>query len=463
MRDRVLFLTGHLAEPRLKQVLEDLAPEFDWEIRDIGIQVAGLMTVDLIRKRLPRAPVDATRVIVPGRTRGDLDALGREMDLSFERGPDDLNDLPRFFNAEANPVDLSQHNVRIFADIVDAPVLTVAEIVAMGRELASEGADVIDIGCLPDTPFDHLEQAIAALHEVGLKVSVDSANPDDLRRGGLAGCDFILSLNETTIDLAMEMAAIPVVIPTTPEDPESLYRAIEIMEQRGLPYIADPILAPVPFGFAKSLVAYEEARRRLPGQRILMGVGNATELMDADTTGINAVLFGIIAELGITDVLAVRASPHCRRSIIEADHARRLMFAAAASGRLPIDIDTGLMALRDRRPFTATPASIAETAEGIRDANYRIEVAEDGIHVYNRDGHHITQDAFSLYSKLNVEADGGHAFYLGVELARAEIAFKLGKRYVQDEDLEWGTAVTRREVDLLSHKLAGPTIKKGRE
>ena len=36
--------------------------------------------------------------------------------------------------------------------------------------------------------------------------------------------------------------------------------------------------------------------------------------------------------------------------------------------------------------------------------------------------------------------DGAHAFYLGVELARAEIAWRLGKRYAQDEPLDWGVA-----------------------
>ena len=45
----------------------------------------------------------------------------------------------------------------------------------------------------------------------------------------------------------------------------------------------------------------------------MMGVGNLTELTEADTAGINATLFGIIAELGVTDVLMVRKSPHCRQ------------------------------------------------------------------------------------------------------------------------------------------------------
>ena len=37
-----------------------------------------------------------------------------------------------------------------------------------------------------------------------------------------------------------------------------------------------------------------------------------------------------------------------------------------------------------------------------------------------------------------VENDAPHAFYLGLELARAQIAWQLGKRYVQDQELDWG-------------------------
>ena len=99
------------------------------------------------------------------------------------------------------------------------------------------------------------------------------------------------------------------------------------------------------------------------------------------------------------------------------------------------------MALRDRRPLPNSPAEIAATAAEVSDANWRIEVAEDGIHVYNRDGHHVAGDPFDLFPRLAVERDGAHAFYLGVELARAQVAHQLGKRYVQDNELRWGVAV----------------------
>jgi dihydropteroate synthase len=459
MPEKRLFLTGHLAEPRLRRILTEMTDSaFAWDIRDIGIQVASLMTTDLIRRRLSGAALGADRILVPGGCAGDLAALSGDLGVPVERGPEDLNDIPAHFGLRQRGIDLGRHGVRIFAEIVDAPSLTVTEILARAGAFAADGADVIDLGCLPNTTFGHLEEAIAALHEAGFSVSVDSADPAELKRAGRAGADFVLSLSEGTLHLAAEMAAVPVLIPNTPGDLESLCRAAATMEKANRPYILDSVLDPIPFGLAASIVRYTELRRLLPSSRILMGIGNVTELTEADSTGVNATLFGIIAELGITDVLAVQQSPHCRTAIREADRARRVMHAAKEMGRLPVGIDRGLLALRDRRPFPATPADIAATAGEIRDANFRIEVAADGIHLYNRDGHHVARDAFALYPKLGVAADGAHAFYLGAELMKAQIAFELGKRYVQDEPLDWGVTVRRAPADRTAHRAPGTTL-----
>jgi dihydropteroate synthase-like protein len=463
MSQRILFLTGHLAAGRLRKVLAEMTEvDFAWETRDIGVQVAALMTTELIRRRLPRAAVEADRIVVPGHCAGDLAALSDELGVPIERGPEDLHDLPAHFGQQRLGVDLTRHDVRIFAEIVEAPHLALEDILARAREFAGEGADIIDLGCLPATPFPHLEDAVAALHQAGFIVSVDSADPAELRRAGRAGADFVLSLNETMLDLAAEIEAVPVLIPAKLGDLDSLCRAADALERAGRPCILDSILDPIPFGLAASLARYAELRRRRPASRILMGIGNLTELVEADTAGINAVLFGAIAELGITDVLAVRKSPHCRTAIREADRARRIMHAAKDLGRLPVGIDPGLACLRDRKPFTASPDEIAETAGAVRDTNFRIEVAADGIHLYNRDGHHVARDAFTLYPKLGVEADGAHAFYLGAELMKAQIAFELGKRYVQDEDLAWGVAVERAAPDRLTHRAAGTTLRHGK-
>jgi dihydropteroate synthase-like protein len=293
----------------------------------------------------------------------------------------------------------------------------------------------------------------------GLSVSVDSAEPEELRRGGGAGADYLLSLTERNLAIAEETGARPVLIPDQHGDLASLYRAAEDAQRRGLSAILDPVIDPIHFGFAESLARYHEVRARLPDAELLMGTGNLTELTDADSVGVTALLLGICSELSIANVLTVHVSPHTRRTIQEHDAARRLMFAAAADDSLPRAYGRALLQVHDKAPFPYSSQEIAEAAAQVKDDNYRIEAGEDGIHVYNRAGHFVAQEAFALFDKLGVEADGAHAFYLGAELTKAEIAFQLGKRYAQDEPLDWGCAVDRRSEDRTRLSEAGHTLR----
>jgi dihydropteroate synthase-like protein len=461
MAERILFLTGHLAVPRLEKVLAGLDAGFEWSIFDVGVKVAALMTGAIISRRLTR-PVTADRIVVPGRCRADLDQLSAEFGVPFERGPEELKDLPLYFGKGGRNLDLSRHDIRMFAEIVDASALSVDGIMAKAGALRDAAADVIDLGCLPDTPFPHLEDAARALIGAGFAVSIDSANADELRRGARAGAQFLLSLTESTLDIAAETGAVPVLIPEPHGDIASLLRAAETAERRGLKAILDPILDPIHFGFMASLARYAELRRALPNAEMLMGTGNLTELTDADSGGVTATLLGICSELVIRNVLVVQVSPHTRRTVQEHDFARRMMFAARADQSLPKDYGTALLQLHDRAPFPNTPAEIADLAAQVKDGNFRIETAEDGIHVYSRNGHHVARDAFSLFPKLGVEADGAHAFYLGAELMKADIAWRLGKRYAQDEPTDWGCAVDRETEDRTRLREAGHTLRAGK-
>jgi hypothetical protein len=131
------------------------------------------------------------------------------------------------------------------------------------------------------------------------------------------------------------------------------------------------------------------------------------------------------------------------------------MHAAKRDSRLPRSYSTGLNGLHDRKPFSYNAQEIAEFAAQIKDPSFRIQVSETGVHVYNRDGLLQGIDPFKFYPELGVENDASHAFYLGVELARAQIAHQLGKRYVQDEELNFGiNSSTQNKDDRKSHREA---------
>jgi len=457
MRERIALITGHLARPRLERAMAEMGNgEFDWLVIDAGIKVAALMTEAILRRRVV-LPEGVTRVLVPGRCRADLAALSAHFGVPVERGPDEIVDLPAFFGRGARRVDLTGYEVTIFAEIVDAALLEPQAILQRALALTQRGADVIDLGCLPDTPFPQLEAAIHLLKSHGLRVSVDSSFPGELRRAGQAGADVLLSLDEGTLDIALESEAVPVLVPAQAGDLASLQRAAERMAASGRPYIADPVLEPIHFGLSASLERYAAFRRLMPSAEMLMGTANLTELTEADSLGVTALLMGVCSELTIRNVLVVQVSPHTRRTIEEHDAARRLMHAAKADGALPKGYGAGLLALHDARPFASTPEEIASAAQEVRDANFRIEVASDGIHAYNSAVHLIGSDALSLFPRLDLAGDAAHAFYLGAELAKAEIALRLGKRYVQDEPLDFGCAADRPVEDATHFKPAGPT------
>ena len=421
------------------------------------------MTTDMVARRLPDT-FGADRIIVPGRCRGSLEALSQTLGLPIDRGPEELKDLPHYFGKAAQKPDLSRYSLKIFAEIVDAPNVSVEEVVKRAHYYKKNGADVIDIGCLPSTDFPHMEAIIQTLKREGFMVSIDSLEAEDLLRGAKAGADYMLSLHEGTLWIADEVDAIPIIIPEKHEDLASLDRAIKQMQAKKRAFIVDPILDPLHFGFTQSIVRYHEVRKNHPDIEMMMGVGNITELTHADTAGMNALLLGICSELDINNILATEVSKHACRAIKEADLARRILFAAKEYDTLPKHIDSGLMALHETSPFPYSLDEIKELAGQISDPSYRIQTSAEGVHIFNRDGLHSASDPFELFPKLQVDTDGGHAFYLGVELARAEIAWQLGKRFTQDQALKWGCATDYAEetVDLHSFKPAGTTLQKSK-
>jgi dihydropteroate synthase-like protein len=281
-------------------------------------------------------------------------------------------------------------------------------------------------------------------------------------RGGKAGADYLLSLREDTLWVAEEVDAVPVLIPQQAADFESLLRAIDTLDKRNRAYLADAVLDPIHFGFTDSIARFHALRRARPHAPIMMGIGNVTELTHADTMGMSALLFGIASELNIAAVLLVQVSEHARSVVRESDIARRIMHAARMENALPKGISDQMLALHERHPFPHTEAEIEEIAQAVRDPNFRVMIAEKAIHVFNRAGHHRATDPFAFWPLLDLQNDAAHAFYLGVELARAHTAWQLGKRYAQDEDLRWGAAIPPKREDLTQQTAPGPTLTHGR-
>ena len=459
MSEKILFLTGKLAERQLKRILSSMKPEFSYQINQIGVNVAALMSENIIMRRLNKEQV-ADRIIIPGKFRGDIKKLSRYFNIPVERGPDDISHLPDYFGIKKPDEKLDKYDCDIFAEIVDAADISTRKILQVARKYSEQGANVIDLGCMPDSSFDHLEETIRALKSKGYKVSVDSANRNELIRGANAGADYILSITEKNISILNEIKSIPVMIPSKHGDLKSLERLIKIAQEKKIDFFADPILDPIHYGFADSVQRYVKLRKKYPEIKIFMGTGNLTELTDSDSAGVNATLMGLVSELSVNAVLVVQVSGHCKNSIKETDAARKIMYYSKKNKRLPFRIDNSLMGMSERKPTRMTKKEIEEIKNFIKDKNFRIYLSKKGINVFNSQTHIISDDPFNFYDKLNVDSDSSHAFYLGVELARAQIAWQLGKNYDQDNELEWGIASIKKVKDLVKRPKLKSTQKK---
>jgi hypothetical protein len=74
----------------------------------------------------------------------------------------------------------------------------------------------------------------------------------------------------------------------------------------------------------------------------------------------------------------------------------------------------------------------------IRDQNYRIFCDGRQIFVFNAARFIMGTDPKAIFQEMALENDSQQAFYVGRELEKAQLAIRLGKRYVQDQPLRWG-------------------------
>jgi hypothetical protein len=128
MAENILFLTGHLARPRLEAVLGGMVADFDWKVVDIGVKVAALMTEDIILRRLSELD-GADEIMLPGRCRADLDRLSERYGVPVVRGPDELKDMPTYFGRAGKATDMSKYDIQIIYEIVEASAMSVEQVI----------------------------------------------------------------------------------------------------------------------------------------------------------------------------------------------------------------------------------------------------------------------------------------------------------------------------------------------
>lgn len=436
---RVLLVTGRLAEPALRRVLAEMAPPFAYDVAALRITVAALMTTAWIARSL-EVPGGVDLVLIPGLCEGDPSVIAEKVGVPVEKGPKDLREIPRHFGRAAAAHEYGAWDIEIIAEMNNAPRLTVAVIRDTADYFRASGADIIDIGCTPGLPFPGLADVVRALTADGMRVSVDSFDPEEIRAAVGAGAELVLSVNRSNIDVAQYLASTDarvVVLPDLGGSIDTLEPSLDALARWGIPYLIDPILEPIGHGFMASLERYAEVRRRYPDAEMLMGIGNLTELTAADTTGVNALLIAVCQELGIRSVLTTEVIPWARGAVREIDVARRLMYHAVTRQVIPKSVDDRLVTVKDPTILAYSGEELHALQAAITDPNFRIFADRGGITVLNNERFIHGTDIQRIFTQLRVDG-AAHAFYLGKELERAALAMRLGKAYRQEGALDWG-------------------------
>jgi len=308
------------------------------------------------------------------------------------------------------------------------------------------GADIIDIGVPLEFDEEWLSKALkVAVDHSKLPLSIDTFSKRAIEIGVRHGVDMVMSIskdNMNALDFIDNQAVVVV-----DRDVQLLKNLVEKVKKRTEKVIADPILDP-PLKIVESIMRYAEFRKLDKDTPLLFGAGNVTELSDADSIGINALLAFIAEELNCNLLFTTEASPKTSGSIREMRLASYLAKAARIRSSPPKDAGISLLALKEKVRYEERAelddfVRAEESKDFVRDplGDFIIQIFDGKIicrhskmTIVGEKAKEIADTAIrhNLLSRLD------HAAYLGRELMKAEIAALLNKSYIQDRDLNFG-------------------------
>lgn len=493
---KILLVTGRLAEQRVRKVAE----KFGCGVVVVPADVISCLTLGQIAESVKKCGRHFEMLIVPGLVSGDLNFIEKSTGIKTFRGSKDAADLEYVLDDIKNlklskeipadelikeklkavalerlktvsssayikkmlkepgnimvgslPVGRSLP-MRILAEIVDAGNLSEKELLRQARYLKNSGADIIDLGFNEKNPAA-VKSAVRLLKKkIDLPVSVDTMEEENIR-AAIGRADMILSFDGELLQKFSSVATPSVIIPkrgSLPGAPEErikiLEKNIELARKRGFKkIIADLILLPVNFGFADSIAAYKKfsEKHEYP---LLMGAGNITELFDADSVGINALLAAIASECSASIIFTAEASDKTRGSVRELAAASKMMYLSRLRSSPPKDLGIDLLLLKEKKirrerfneKIKKIKAKPSEDYFSDPKGCFKIFVGEnikcvhysDGRPAVCIEGSNAREICDTIYA-MRLISDYAHALYLGRELQKAEFALKFGKSYLQ--------------------------------
>ena len=369
--------------------------------------------------------------------------------------------------------------IKLLGEIVDAPLLSEDQLFKKIGYYVRSGIDVLDIGCIVgESHSDFLSAVIPKIKKKypNLPISIDSTRPEEIYSAVEAGADTVLSVTHDNYHdlLDLPKTTVLVLIPLSekfggiPRDPqvrvEKLIELHKTMVDAGFNKLfLDPITdSPISPGLLNSLHALTILRKYLDENSLknqftglFMGLGNISELIDADSSGINTIMTLLAEELGVSAVLSTEYSNKSRNTLCELKKSISFSYFAKQKKSPPINLGIDAFSIKSKKSL----ASYVSYDEDIQ-----IVAINTGTAIMDKEGYfkiyinhldnqiqvtHFTNnvkkiDATKTYVGTHAESiykeiitDGyisrlDHAAYLGKELTLAELALKQGSAFSQN-------------------------------
>ena len=355
--------------------------------------------------------------------------------------------------------------MRVLGEISNAPSLTDEELFKTVNYYVESGADMIDIGMhVGENNPEHAYHMIKLVTDnFDIPVSIDTLNPKEIKAGLDAGCDLVLSLDHGNYDKVIkdieDNDATAVILPTDysrnyiPDTPIKKVESLGKLDNlcKNIRTISDTLLDPINSpSLTDSIVTMKLFREKYPEKLLFFGAGNVSELLDADSNGVNAVLSGLAMEVNANILFTPEASLKTKNSIKELKTASSMMFISKQKNTIPKNLGLNLIQLKDAYNKEDAPVDtsnlkyIKAVADGKfipdRKGSFKIIVEDDVIKAILYQNYEATAviygtTARAMYEEIlrrDLISRMEHASYLGMELEKAEIALKLNKKYIQD-------------------------------
>jgi dihydropteroate synthase-like protein len=490
---QILIVTGQKAAEMVKNTIGDLA-----QILVLDINIAAFTTPNRLKKSIPDKKFDL--IIIPGLVSADFSKLERQLNTPIRLGPKNAVDLDIVLS-NIDEIELSvmipacelmtefrrktaistlkeiettasyafwlgnlkiggDSTMKVMAEIVDATALTEDKLTEKIHLFQAKGADIIDLGVGMAAQIKEVEYTVAAAKKTAsVPLSIDTVEPELIIAAVHGGVDMVLSLNATNITTAGPVIAdadiSAVVLPDSGNELKSLIVNIKMAQDMGIKkIIADPVLDPPGENMVDSVIRYKQFSRSFAEIPMFFGVGNITELIDADSVGVNALLTVIGWDVGADILFTPEYSDKARGSIAELKVAAQMTALAKYRSSPPKDLGLDLLVLKEKRfrPFDDIPVDYIEAHDTGRwkcdpSGSFKISISnsiiENGI---MKNGRIIAKhtnctivgdsakEIFDTAHALGLVSRLDHAAYLGRELMKAQLAVRTKRSYSQDDD-----------------------------